>query len=109
MSIAIPELSPRAESLLEETHSFLQDDVLPAEAEHDKWESARGPDDRSVPPVLPILRDVARKRGLWNLFLPSVSGLTQREYAAIAELSGWSNDLAPAAMNCQAPDTGNME
>jgi acyl-CoA dehydrogenase len=109
VSICIPELSPRAEALLKEAYSFLQDDVLPAEAEYDRWCNGRSPDDRSVPPVLPTLRDAARQRGLWNLFLPAVSGLTQREYAPIAELSGWSNDLAPAAMNCQAPDTGNME
>jgi acyl-CoA dehydrogenase len=52
---------------------------------------------------------LARERGLWNLFLPSESGLTQLEYATLAELSGWSNELAPEALNCQAPDTGNME
>ena len=55
------------------------------------------------------LKTKARERGLWNLFLPSESGLTQLEYAPLAELSGWSNELAPEAMNCQAPDTGNME
>ena len=55
------------------------------------------------------LKVEARERGLWNLFLPSESGLTQLEYATLAELTGWSNDLAPEALNCQAPDTGNME
>ena len=55
------------------------------------------------------LKAKARERGLWNLFLPSESGLTQLEYAPLAELTGWSNELAPEAMNCQAPDTGNME
>ena len=55
------------------------------------------------------LKAKARERGLWNLFLPSESGLTQLEYAPLAELAGWSNELAPEAMNCQAPDTGNME
>ncbi len=61
------------------------------------------------PPVVEELKVEARERGLWNLFLPSESGLTQLEYAPLAELSGWSNELAPEAMNCQAPDTGNME
>ena len=55
------------------------------------------------------LKAKARERGLWNLFLPSESGLTQLEYATIAELSGWSMELAPEAINCAAPDTGNME
>jgi len=55
------------------------------------------------------LKEEARRRGLWNLFLPSESGLTQLEYAPIAELSGWSLELAPEAINCSAPDTGNME
>lgn len=62
-----------------------------------------------VPPVVERLKKEARARGLWNLFLPAESGLTQLEYAPIAELSGWSHDLAPEALNCQAPDTGNME
>ena len=74
-----------------------------------EWQRKAGMEDRSKPPVLAELITIARSRGLWNLFLPHESGLTQREYATIAELSGWSNDLAPAAMNCQAPDTGNME
>ena len=62
-----------------------------------------------MPPVVEELKAPARERGLWNLFLPSESGLTQLEYATLAELSGWSNELAPEAINCQAPDTGNME
>ena len=60
-------------------------------------------------PVVERLKTEARKRGLWNLFLPAVSGLSNIEYAPLAELSGWSLNLAPEAMNCQAPDTGNME
>ena len=71
--------------------------------------SGRGPDDHVVPPVIEELKKQAQAHGLWNLFLPAESGLTQLEYALIAELSGWSNDLAPEAINCQAPDTGNME
>ena len=55
------------------------------------------------------LKAEAQRRGLWNLFLPDISGLSNLEYAAVAEISGWSPVLAPEAINCAAPDTGNME
>lgn len=58
--------------------------------------------------MLNDLRAEAQKRGLWNFFLPEVSGLTVLEYAPIAELLG-AFALANVAMNCSAPDTGNME
>ena len=56
-------------------------------------------------------RDEARSRGLWNLFLPGEHGaeLTNLQYAPLAEISGRSLALAPPALNCAAPDTGNME
>ena len=54
------------------------------------------------------LRAKAKERGLWNFFLPEVSGLTVMEYAPIAEMLG-AVPLANGAMNCSAPDTGNME
>jgi len=62
-------------------------------------------------PVLAELRAEARSRGLWNLFLPGVegAGLTNLQYAPLAEITGRSGHLAPAALNCAAPDTGNME
>ena len=55
------------------------------------------------------LKKLAKERGLWNLFLPSESGLTNLEYAPLAELTGWSMEIAPEVINCAAPDTGNME
>ncbi|MBC3190375.1 acyl-CoA dehydrogenase family protein [Pseudonocardia sp. C8] len=62
-------------------------------------------------PVLAELRAEARRRGLWNLFLPGEhgAGLTNLQYAPLAEITGRSGHLAPAALNCAAPDTGNME
>ena len=106
---AYPAPSQRALELHESLLSFMQEHVLPAEAEYERYRAEAGPDDHTLPPVVEGLKAEARSRGLWNLFLPSESGLTQLEYAPLAELSGWSNELAPEAMNCQAPDTGNME
>ncbi|MGQ0467415.1 MAG: acyl-CoA dehydrogenase family protein [Sporichthyaceae bacterium] len=107
--IEIPQPSARAVELHAAAKAFVQDVVFPAEAVLDEWVRKADPSDRSAPPVMADLVREARARGLWNLFLPSESGLTQREYAPIAELTGWSPWLAATAMNCQAPDTGNME
>jgi acyl-CoA dehydrogenase len=101
--------SAKASDYIGGMQSFLDEEVFPAEAEYDAYRRAAGPDDHVVPPVVERLKIEARKRGLWNLFLPAVSGLSNVEYAPLAELSGWSLNLAPEAMNCQAPDTGNME
>jgi acyl-CoA dehydrogenase len=106
---AYPPPSEKALRLFAEMKSFIAEDVLPAEEAYDRYREDAGPEDHTVPPVLEELKAKARERGLWNLFLPSESGLTQLEYAAIAELSGWSIEIAPEAINCQAPDTGNME
>ncbi|GAA5060824.1 acyl-CoA dehydrogenase family protein [Nocardia callitridis] len=105
----LPPPSKRARDLRERMARFLREDVLPAEAEYERYRREAGPDDHVLPPVVEELKKQARSEGLWNLFLPAESGLTQLEYAPIAELSGWSLDLAPEAINCQAPDSGNME
>jgi len=106
-------VGPAPSALAVELHDklvgFMRDRVLPSEHAYEAYRAAAGPDDHTVPPVVEELKAEARALGLWNLFLPAASGLTQLEYAPLAELSGWSNDLAPEAMNCQAPDTGNME
>jgi acyl-CoA dehydrogenase len=63
------------------------------------------------PPVMEELKTEARTRGLWNLFLPDErfgAGLTNLEYAPLAEITGRS-PIAPETLNCAAPDTGNME
>lgn len=88
---------------------FMVDEVFPAEKSYDDYRTHVGPGDFTVPPVVEELKKKARDRGLWNLFLPSESGLTNLEYAPLAELSGWSTEIAPEAINCAAPDTGNME
>lgn len=106
---AYPAPSEKAVALHAELVDFMETEVFPAEATYDAYREQVGPEDHTVPPVIEELKKKAQSRGLWNLFLPSESGLTQLEYAAMAELSGWSNELAPEAMNCQAPDTGNME
>jgi acyl-CoA dehydrogenase len=106
---AYPAPSEKAVSLHDELVDFIRTEVLPAEAVYDEYREQAGPDDHTVPPVMEELKAKARRRGLWNLFLPAESGLTQLEYAPLAELSGWSAEMAPEAINCAAPDTGNME
>lgn len=106
-SLAAP--SSRATDLHARMVDFLREQVLPAEAEYEQARRDAGPHGHDVPPVIERLKTEARAQGLWNLFLPSESGLTQLEYAPLAELTGWSLELFPEATNCAAPDTGNME
>ncbi len=106
---AYPRPSSRAVELEGLMRQFLAESVLPAEAAYDAYRASVGPGDNALPPVVEELKKTARELGLWNLFLPSESGLTQLEYAPLAELTGWSLHLAPEATNCAAPDTGNME
>jgi acyl-CoA dehydrogenase len=101
--------SPRVQELSAQMWDFLNERILPSEAVYDAYREQVGPDDHTLPPVVEELKAEARAMGLWNLFLPSISGLTNVEYAQLAEISGWSVDIYPEAINCQAPDTGNME
>ncbi|MGI8625181.1 MAG: acyl-CoA dehydrogenase family protein [Geodermatophilaceae bacterium] len=101
------ELSDKARDYSERMWGFMRSHVLPAEKVYDSWRAEN--DEHAHPPVVEELKTEARSRGLWNLFLPSESGLTNLEYASISEISGWSPRLAPEAINCAAPDTGNME
>ncbi len=100
-------LSPAAEDAVARMWDFMREQVLPAERDYAQWRATHDP--HGYPPVLAELKLEARRRGLWNLFLPELSGLTNLDYAAVAEVSGWSPVIAPEAINCQAPDTGNME
>ncbi len=88
---------------------FMTEFVFPAEQDYEAYRREKGPEDHTVPPIIEDLKKLARDRGLWNLFLPSESGLTNLEYAPLAELTGWSMEIAPEVTNCAAPDTGNME
>ncbi|BCJ54123.1 acyl-CoA dehydrogenase [Actinoplanes sp. NBRC 14428] len=87
--------------------AFMDEYVYPAEEGFD--EAYRG--DWSPPPVIAELQARAKLAGLWNLFLPGEhgAGLTNLQYAPLAELTGRSPWIAPPALNCAAPDTGNME
>ncbi|MEV4725088.1 acyl-CoA dehydrogenase family protein [Micromonospora humida] len=101
----------RTVELRERLGAFLDECVLPAEVVHAAQVAAAG-DPWSRSPVLDELKVEARRRGLWNLFLPDPrygAGLTNLQYAPLAELTGRSPHLAPEAVNCAAPDTGNME
>jgi hypothetical protein len=106
------EQSPRSREMLERVRNFITTHIEPIEA--DTFRELRalnhGADWKqwTVPPVIEELKARARAEGLWNLFLPAVSGLSTLEYAALAEAMGWSL-LAPEIFNCNAPDTGNME
>jgi acyl-CoA dehydrogenase len=99
--------SPAAQEACDRMRDFMRECVMPAEPVYEQWRAAHG--DHDHPPVMEDLKAEARRRGLWNLFLPSLSGLSNTDYAPVAEISGWSPVIAPEAINCQAPDTGNME
>jgi acyl-CoA dehydrogenase len=103
--------SPRAAELLGTLKAFMAEHVLPAEPvyEQQRHELAAAGRPHQLPPVVEELKGTARSLGLWNLFLPAVSGLSVTDYAPLAEESGRSPDLGPEALNCSAPDTGNME
>src|SRR6476661_5045557 len=102
-------MSAKAQDHHKRLSAFMTEFVFPAEASYEEYRRAAGPDDHTVPPVVEDLKPLAKERGLWNLFLPSESGLTNLEYAPLAELTGWSMEIAPEVTNCAAPDTGNME
>ncbi|HEY0637190.1 MAG TPA: acyl-CoA dehydrogenase family protein [Pseudonocardiaceae bacterium] len=101
-----------------ELTAFLDEHVYPAEPLFAEQAAANAEAGRrwDTPAVIGDLKAAARERGLWNLFLPSTghgaeygAGLTNLQYAPLAELMGRSPMLAPEACNCSAPDTGNME
>src|SRR5919199_1355474 len=103
--------SQRAAALRDDMLAFMDSHVYPAEAVYEQ-QIASGGDPHRLPPVVEELKAEARRRGLWNLFLPDSkwgAGLSNLDYAHIAEITGRSPHIAPEAINCAAPDTGNME
>jgi acyl-CoA dehydrogenase len=102
----------RTEELRQELLAFMDERIEPSLPVFDEQVAAL--DDQwawSTAPVLQELRQQARDLGLWNVFLPGEhgAGLTNLQYAPLAEITGRCIRLAPAALNCAAPDTGNME
>ena len=99
----------RVEELTEQLNAFMDAHVYPNEGlveeqiRESRW---------AQPQIIEDLKVKARAEGLWNLFLPRAdegAGLTNLEYAPLAEIMGRSLHLAPESFNCSAPDTGNME
>ena len=104
------QVSPRAREIYQELRDFMQEHVYPNEKlfhqqinEGERWKTV---------PLMAELKARAKAAGLWNLFLPESeygAGLTNLEYAPMAELMGGAQEFAPEIFNCSAPDTGNME
>ncbi|HJQ43327.1 MAG TPA: acyl-CoA dehydrogenase family protein [Jatrophihabitantaceae bacterium] len=106
--------SQRSQELQQQVGAFLDSHIYPAEHtfETQVTENRAAGTPFRTPDVLGPLKTEARSQGLWNLFLPDErfgAGLSVLDYAPIAELSGRAAHIAPEAMNCSAPDTGNME
>ena len=108
-------LSAKTSEYAAKLQAFMDKEVFPAEAvyEHQRTELKAAGKPHGLPAVVEELKVKARAQGLWNLFLPHSHdphhGLSVTEYATLAEITGWSPELAPEAINCAAPDTGNME
>lgn len=106
-------LSEEMVEIREKIRDFVENKVEPVEAEYytevgvdDRWSHTARQDE-----ILNELKDAARAMGMWNFFLPKSqggAGISNLEYAHLAEIMGRSR-LASEAMNCSAPDTGNME
>ena len=104
-------VSDRAKRYQADLLAFMDECVYPAEPVYEEQMRASG-DPHHHPAIIEELKAQARQRGLWNLFHPHPEwgpGLSNLEYAPLAEIMGHSSHLAPEACNCSAPDTGNME
>lgn len=103
------EYSDTAQAYAERIEAFLAEHIYPNEERFYREAETLGP--WKVYPVVEELKEIARRDGLWNLFLPDSehgAGLSNLDYAPLCALMGRSH-LAPEVFNCSAPDTGNME
>ncbi len=101
--------TPRVAKLRDTLQQFMAECIYPNERRHDDEVKIHG---WNALPLMEEIKTEARKRGLWNLFLPESdhgAGLSNLEYAFLCEIMGRSPMLAPESCNCSAPDTGNME
>src|SRR6201996_9101341 len=108
--MSVFEMSDRTKKYQADLLEFMESHVYPAEPVYEQQMRDAG-DPHFQPPIVEELKAEARRRGLWNLFHPHPEwgpGLTNLEYAPLAEIMGRSH-LASEACNCNAPDTGNME
>jgi acyl-CoA dehydrogenase len=116
--------SPRAAELVSLVSDFVSNEIEPVAAEyHRQVTESAATGTWTESPILATLRAKAREQGLWNLFLPvehtghyakqfgthGGEGLSNSDYAPLAEQMGRATFLAPYVFNCNAPDTGNME
>ena len=100
------EPSPRSAEILGRVRSFMNEQIYPNEQAY--WDEINSGDRWQPLTLIEDLKEKAKAHELWNLFLPDVSGLTNLEYAPLAEEMGrvvWASEV----FNCSAPDTGNME
>ena len=105
-------LSPKTTEFARKLQAFMDSEVFPAETIYHQQRTAliANGQPHELPEVVEDLKKKARALGLWNLFLPHYGhGLNVTDYATLAEITGWSPEIAPEAINCSAPDTGNME
>ena len=106
------DFSPAGIAMLDAVRRFMDDHIYPNEAEYHEQRADVGPN--GYPPVMDKLKAAARERGLWNLFLPHLAPdspgtkLSNVDYAPVSEQLG-KVTFASEALNCSAPDTGNME
>lgn len=105
-----PPASPRAVALLKRLSKFMDDYIYPAEPVYEQQmaQFRKEGNPWQIPPIVEELKARAKLAGLWNLFLEEYGGVTQAEYATMAEIMG-RNLWAAEVFNCQFPDTGNME
>ncbi|MDI9880985.1 acyl-CoA dehydrogenase family protein [Flectobacillus longus] len=102
--------SPKTLDLIQKVEYFVHKHILPIEEKFRAEPLISNPNfqEWSLDEEIESLKKLAKSQGLWNLFLPEISGLSNVEYAPLAEAMGYSL-LAPEVFNCNAPDTGNME